>query len=148
MKVILRKEVPKLGEEDSVLEVSGGYARNYLIPKKMAVLATPKEISAAQKRKQEKEKQLEAKRAEFEELANRLSSLEIAIPTDAGEGGKLFGSVTAGDIALAVQSMAQVEVDKKKIELNEPIRVLGEYEVPLKIYKEIGAKLKVKVVAK
>jgi len=148
MKIVLKKDVDKVGEEDSVVKVSDGYARNYLIPRKLAVLATKTAMATAEKRRAEKEKQMEAKRAEFEELAQKLSSLEIVIPADAGEEGKLFGSVTTQEIALAVRESAGLEIDKRKIELAESIKILGEYEVPVKIYKEIAAKLKVKVTAK
>ncbi len=148
MKVILRREEPKLGEEDSLVEVSAGYARNYLFPRKIAVPATPAEIAALEKRRAEKEKELAAKREEFEELARKLSSLEIAISADAGEGGKLFGSVTPQDIAEAVQRCSQIEIDKKKIDLADPIKVVGEYSVPVKIFKDISASLKIKVTAK
>lgn len=148
MKVILRKEEPKLGEEDSLVEVSAGYARNYLFPRRIAVPATPAEIAALEKRKAEKEKVLAAKRTEFEELAQKLSSLEVTISADAGEGGKLFGSVTSQDIADEVQRISQIDVDKKKIDLADPIKVVGEYSVPIKVFKDISASLKVKVLAK
>ena len=91
---------------------------------------------------------MEAKRGELEELAKKLSSLEISIAADAGEGGKLFGSVTSQDIAAEVSKAAGIDIDKKKIELNEPLKVLGEYSVNIKLYQDIAAKLKVKVVAK
>jgi large subunit ribosomal protein L9 len=148
MKVILRREEPKLGEEDSLVEVSAGYARNYLFPRRIAVPATPAEVAALEKRNAEKEKVLAAKREEFEALAQKLSSLEVTISADAGEGGKLFGSVTPQDIADEVQRSSQIDVDKKKIELGDPIKVVGEYSVPIKIFKDISASLKVKVVAK
>ena len=90
----------------------------------------------------------ETGRGEFEALAQKLSSLEITISADAGEGGKLFGSVTPQDIADEVQRSSQIEVDKKKIELADPIKVVGEYSVPIKIFRDISASLKVKVVAK
>lgn len=148
MKVILYKDVPNLGEEDSVVSVSDGYARNYLLPRKLAGPATSSALAAVEKRRAEKEKRLAEKKAEFEELAKKLSSVLISIPADAGEGGRLFGSVTAQDVATAVQQIAQIEVDKKKIELSEPIKVLGEYSVPIKLFQEITATLKVKVVSK
>ena len=148
MKIILRKEVPSLGEADTVAEVSGGYARNYLLPKRLAVPATKAEIAAAEKRKAERDKKMAEKRAEFEELAKKLSSLEIAITADAGEGGRLFGSVTNQDVALAVKAAANIEVDKKKIDIIDPIKTLGEHSVVIKLSGEISANLKVKVIAK
>jgi large subunit ribosomal protein L9 len=148
MKVVLRKDIDTLGERDKVTEVSNGYARNFLIPKGLAVPATPAELATVAKRNEKREKDLEARRAEFEALAKKLSELEVSISADAGEEGKLFGSVTAQDIALAVKENADLELDKKKISLSEPLKVLGEYTVNVKIYKEISADLKVKVVAK
>ena len=100
------------------------------------------------KRKAEKEKKLAEKRAEHEELAQKLSSLEVSIPVDAGESGKLFGSVTSQDIAAAVQAAAQIDIDKKKIELAEPIKVVGQYSVPVKLFQDVSATLKVKIEAR
>ncbi|MFH1684369.1 MAG: 50S ribosomal protein L9 [Candidatus Margulisiibacteriota bacterium] len=148
MKVILYKEVPKLGEEDSLVDVSAGYARNYLLPKKLAGPATVATLKALEKRQAERKKGMEAKRAELEELAKKLSSIEVLITADAGEGGKLFGSVTSQDIAAEASKLAGVDIDKRKIELDEPLKALGEYSVPIKLYQDIAAKIKVKVVSK
>ncbi|OGC05544.1 50S ribosomal protein L9 [candidate division WOR-1 bacterium RIFCSPLOWO2_02_FULL_46_20] len=148
MKVILLKEVPSLGEADSLVEVSPGYARNYLLPKKIAGPATRTAVAEMEKRNIEKEKVMAVKRMELEALAKRLSALEISIPVDAGEGGKLFGSVTSQDIAEAVQKAAQIEIDKKKLELAEPIKVIGDHSVVLKLFRNINARLQIKVIAK
>lgn len=148
MKVVLRKDLSNLGEEDSLIEVSNGYARNYLFPRKLAVPATPAEVSALEKRKAVKEKEVAEKRAEHEELAQKLSSLEVSIPADVGESGKLFGSVTSQDIAAAVQAAAQIDIDKKKIELAEPIKVVGQYSIPVKLFQDVSATLKVKIEAR
>jgi large subunit ribosomal protein L9 len=148
MKVVLRKDVEGLGERDEVVGVSDGHARNFLFPRGLAAPASKAELAVVEKRKAKREKELEARRAEFEALAKKLSDLEVSIPSDAGEEGKLFGSVTSQDIALAVKEASDLELDKKKIDLSEPLKVLGEYSVPVRIYKDISAKLKVKVVAK
>ena len=148
MKVILRKEVEKLGEEGSVVNVSDGYARNYLFPKKLAVPATKKEIAAVEKRQALREKELNEKKAEFEELAKKLSALEVSIPADAGEGGKLFGAITSQDIALAVSAAAGIELDKKKIDLSEPIKALGEHKVLVKLFHDISTEIKIQVISK
>ena len=148
MKVVLYKDVPNLGEEDSVVNVSEGYARNYLLPKKLAGPATPAALAGLEKRRAEREKKLAERRAVVEAQAGKLAETEIVITSDSGEGGKLFGSVTTQDIAAAVQAAAQIEVDKKRIELAEPIRVVGEYSVPVKLSADITAQLKVKVVPK
>jgi large subunit ribosomal protein L9 len=148
MKVILFKSVQDLGEEDSLINVSEGYARNYLIPKKLAGLATPSALEALKKRKAEKEKVLAEKKAQFMEQAEKLSALELTILVDAGEGGKLFGSVTSQDIASEVAKLGSFDLDRKKVELAEPIKVVGTYDVPVKIFQDIKAKLKVKVEAR
>ena len=148
MKIVLRKEMENIGEVDAVAKVSDGYARNYLLPRGIAVVATPAELAAAEKRKAKREKKLEAKRSEFEQLAQQLNDLELEIPVDAGEGGKLFGSVTAEDVALAVREKSGLDLDKKKIELSENLKMVGEYTVTVKIHKEISAQLKIKLIAK
>ena len=148
MKVILKKDIPDLGDADAVKDVSGGYARNYLLPRGLAVAATPAAMAVAERRKAAFELKMEARKSEFVELAKKLSSVEVLILADAGESGKLFGSITSQDVALAVREKSGLEVDKRKIELAEPIKMVGEYKVPVKIYQEIVASLNVKVVAK
>lgn len=148
MKIVLRKELEDLGEVDSIVNVSDGYARNFLIPRNLAVPATKGEVAACEKRSAAREKRLEAKRAEFEELAKKIRELEISITLDAGEEGKLFGSVTSQDVAAALKAASNIEVSKKKIEIKNPIKVVGDHVARVKIYKEISAELKIKVEAK
>ncbi|MBU0672927.1 MAG: 50S ribosomal protein L9 [Candidatus Margulisbacteria bacterium] len=148
MKIILKKAVPSVGDEDSLIEVSEGYARNFLFPRKLAGPATPVAVAAWETRRVEREKKSAARKAEQEELANKLSSLELTIGVDAGEGGKLFGSVTSQDIATEVTKVAGIEIDKKKIELSEPLKAIGDYSVSIKLFQDITAKLKVKLVSK
>jgi large subunit ribosomal protein L9 len=135
-------------EDDRVEEVSEGYARNYLIPRKLAVLATPQALAAAEKRKEAKRKELEKRKEEMQALAERLSSLEILMEVEAGEEGKLFGSVTAADIVEALRKASGIELDKRKVELTDPIKTVGEYKVSVKLFPEVVASLKVKVLAK
>lgn len=148
MKIILYKAVDKLGEEDSLVDVSDGYARNFLFPKKLAGPATASALKAWEKRADSREKKLAAKRAEFEALAAKLSEAEISISADVGEAGKLFGSVTSQDIATEAGKAAGVEIDKRKIELHEPIKTVGEHAVTIKLFQDISANLKVNVVSK
>lgn len=145
MKIILKKDVDKLGEADSIINVSDGYARNFLLPQGLAVLSTKKQLAAAEKRSAEKLAALEARRTEFEELAKKLSELDIKILADAGEEGKLFGSVTSMDIAQAVQAEAGIELDKRKINLTEPIKHLGKFEATIKFLADVSATLKINV---
>lgn len=135
-------------EDERVENVSDGYARNYLLPRKLAVPATPQAVAAAEKRREKKKAEMEQKKAEMQQLADKLSALEIEIPADAGEEGKLFGSITAADIAEAVKSAAGVEIDKKKIEIADPIKALGEHQASVKLFPEVKATLKIKISAR
>ena len=135
-------------EDDRIEDVSDGYARNYLLPKKLAILATPGSLEAAEKRKDQRQAELEKKKLELKELSEKLSSQEIVILADTGEGGKLFGSVTAADIATAVKKDTGIDLDKKKITLDEPIKMVGEYSVAVKLFQDISAKLKIKISSK
>lgn len=148
MKIVLRKEISNLGEEDSVVDVSDGYARNYLLPRGMAAPAGKAEMAAVEKRKAGRDKKAAEKKAEYAELADKLASQEIVISADAGEGGRLFGSVTSQDIALAIKEKTEIDLDKRKIDLAEPIKLLGEYKILAKLFREITAELKIKVIAK
>jgi large subunit ribosomal protein L9 len=144
MEVILLEDVEKLGTRGKIVRVADGYGRNYLLPKKLAVAAT------AQNRKwveQQRVKflKLEAKeKAEAEELAKLLQGATVAVQRKAGEKGTLFGSVTAMDVAerLAAQGF---NIDKRRIHLDPPLKVLGEYEVPVKLHADVTATIKVKV---
>jgi large subunit ribosomal protein L9 len=135
-------------EDDRIEAVSDGYARNYLLPNKLAMIATPAALAAAEKRRGKRKEELEKRKAEMQALAEKLAALEIVVEADAGEGGKLFGSVTAADIAEAARKAGGVEIDRRKILLEEPIRTIGEYSVPLKLHPDVTAALKVKVSAK
>ncbi len=135
-------------EDDRIEDVSEGYARNYLLPRKLAVLATTQARTAAEKRKDKKKAELEQKRADMQTLAEKLASLEFEIKADVGEGGKLFGSVTSSDIAEAVKRAAGVDLDRKKIELGEPLKIVGDYTVPARLFQDLTATLRVKVVPK
>lgn len=147
MKVVVLKDQENLGEVDSVVNVSDGYARNYLLPRKLAIKATAPAMAAAQKRTTIRESELEAKRHEFEALAAKLVAADIVIEKDAGEEGKLFGSVTTAEIAQAIKDTLEIIVDKRKIQLLSPVKKLGDYQANIKIFKEISANLKFKVVA-
>lgn len=147
MKVVLIADVPKLGNRGTVVEVAEGYARNYLLPRGLAVEATAgrlKELNLEKKRQ-------EAKKSQELEQARRLRQLldgaAVKVTTRAGEKGKLFGSVTNKEIAQAIKNTFHADVDRRKIELKEPIKALGSYEVILKLHPEIQARLRVQVVA-
>lgn len=145
MEVILQKDVKKLGNEGDVVKVSDGYARNYLIPKGLAVEATSGKIKQLkQKEKARKKKEME-KIAEAEKMAQKMESEKFVLSVKAGENGRLFGSITTKDIAEAVKK-AGYEIDKRKIDLDENIKTLGTHKVSVKIYKDVSATLKIQVV--
>jgi len=134
--------------EDRVAEVSDGYARNYLFPNKLAIPATLPAIAQMEKRAEANRGKREAEKQQAQELAEKLSSQEVVIAADAGEEGKLFGSVTAADVAAAIFGSQKIEIDRKKINLNEHIKALGEYTATVKLHHEVNAHLKLRIVKK
>ncbi|MGI6004180.1 MAG: 50S ribosomal protein L9 [Christensenellales bacterium] len=147
MKVILLQDIKGTGKKDQVVEVSSGYARNFLIPRGMAMEATPGNLKIAQQRKSAKARQMDKERESAGEVAAKLEGLEVTIQMRAGQEGKLFGSVGAKEIVEALQSQHGIEVDKKKVELEKPIRTAGEFEVAVRVYAETTASVKVLVKA-
>jgi large subunit ribosomal protein L9 len=146
MEVILREHVDNLGRRGDVVKVAEGYARNYLLPRKLALAVTE-----ANKRQIERERKIADAReaeekAQAEALAQRMTQLEIEIARRVGENDTLYGSVTSADIAHALQAKG-FEVEKRKIQLPEPLKALGETIVPVKIHRDVTAQLRVKVVA-
>jgi len=135
-------------EDNRVENVSEGYARNFLLPRNLVIAATPKALAAVEKRMDKKNAELEQRRTEMQAVADKLSAMEIVVTADVGEEGKLFGSVTAADIAEAVKKTAGVEIDRKKIDLNEPLKNAGEYTVAAKLFRDVTATLKVIVTAR
>ena len=145
MKVILLEDVKNVGKKDDIVNVSDGYARNFLFPRKWAVESTPgaaKEIE--RKRAAERQREAEA-RAAAEEKARQLKDKVVIVKAKCGEKGRLYGSVTGAEIAEALKAQHDIEVDKRKIDLAEPIRTVGETDVVVKLYPEISAKMIVRV---
>lgn len=146
MKVILLKDVKSLGKKDEIVNVSDGYARNYLLPKNFAVEATSGKLKEINEQKKANESKKAKELEEAKELAKRISKIEVIVKTKAGSSGKLFGSITNKDISDMIKSQHKVEIDKKKIVLNEAIKTLGNHEIEVKVYPEITSKIKVKVI--
>jgi large subunit ribosomal protein L9 len=145
MEVILREHVDNLGRRGDIVKVAEGYARNYLLPRKLALAVTEgNKRQIEHERKLAEARELEEK-TQAEAYAQRLAQTEIEIPRRVGENDTLYGSVTSGDIAHALQAK-QFEIDKKKIVLPEPLKALGEFTVPVKIHRDVTAQVKVKVV--
>ena len=139
MKVMLTKDVDNVGRAGDVKDVADGYGRNYLIPRKLAVLARPG-VEAEAKRLRDATAKREAKeRTEAQELADEIGNKTVVVRLRVGEEGKAFGSITNEDIAVAMKQQHQVEVDRRKIELPEPIRSLGEHQVKLRLHKDVEA---------
>jgi large subunit ribosomal protein L9 len=148
MKIILQKPVEKLGLPGDVVEVADGYARNYLVPRGMAVKAQKGAVKQVDTLKRAHSARLSKERVEFEAIAAQLVAAGvISISANAGEEGKLFGSVTAADIAAAVATQAGVTIDRKDIHLEEPIRSVGTHEVRVHLFLDVDPVITIEVVA-
>jgi large subunit ribosomal protein L9 len=147
MKVILREDVPELGTAGQTIEVKAGYGRNYLFPRNLAVPATKANLRAIGEIAKQKELADRKRRREADVIKEKIEKLEISTEVLVGEDEKLFGSVTTGDIAELLQQQ-DVIVDKRAITLENPIKVLGVYTVPVKIDKDVTASLKLWVIKK
>lgn len=145
MKVILLKDVPGLGERGQIQDVKEGYARNYLLPRGLAAEATGGTIRLFQGQKKAVEDRVQRERDEAEQLAGRLAQMVLEIRVRAGEGGRLFGAVTAHQVADALAARGFL-VSKKQVELDEPIKAAGFYKVPVRISRGIVARVDVNVV--
>lgn len=129
MKVVLRQDVPKLGEAGSVQEVKPGYGRNYLIPQGFAVLATPGEVKTAEHNAAVKARKIARQEQQLQALADKIAGKRLEFTVRAGEGGRLYGSITASEIADELAKVVAEEIDRRKVVLEEPIRQLGEHTV-------------------
>jgi large subunit ribosomal protein L9 len=145
MKVILTKDVPTLGQKTDVVEVKPGYARNYLIPQGFALPATDQSLKRIQNQIKVDELKLEKRKHKAEELAKSINDISCTATVQAGEEDKLYGSVTAADIA-ELLSQQGLKLDKRKIVLEQPIKKLGVYNIPIKLHPEVEATVKLWVV--
>ncbi len=147
MKVILKKDHKGLGAAGEIHSVADGYGRNFLLPRGIAVEATRGNLAQAESQRAAHDKRAAVALADARELAARLEGKPIVIPAKAGESGKLFGAVTNAQVAEAVQASLAIEIDRHKIELEEPIKSAGDHEVTVKLVPGVNAKLIVRVVA-
>ncbi|MGE4276383.1 MAG: 50S ribosomal protein L9 [Lawsonibacter sp.] len=139
MKVILQQDVRSQGKKGQLIEVSDGYARNFLLPRKLAVIATSENLNTMKQQEKAKKAQEAAEKAEAEAVAKQLEGLMVKIPAKAGEGGRLFGAVTAKEISEALAAQHGVTVLKTKLVLDEPIKACGGYQVKAKLgYEVVG----------
>jgi len=146
LKVILSKDIQELGKKGQVVEVSEGYARNYLLPRGLAVLATEGATKALTQEKEAQDRRKAREITSAQALAAKLTATVLRLPAKVGDGGRLFGSVTAADIAASL-AVHGIVIDKRRIELREPIKVTGRFTIDVKIYQEINAKITLDVVA-
>ena len=146
MKVILLEDVKSLGKKGDIVNVSDGYARNAILPKKLGIEATSKNLNDLKLQNQHADKVAAENLANAKELAKTVEQKKVVIKIKAGEGGKIFGSVSTKEIAQATKEQTGLELDKKKMHLPDGIKALGTYEVPVKLHPQVTAKLTVQVV--
>lgn len=145
MKIILLQDEKKLGKKGDIIEASEGYARNYILPKKIGVEATPKNMNDLKLQKANDKKIADELLAKAQELAKDLEDKTAVVKIKAGEGGKTFGAVSTKEIAAAMKEQYGIELDKKKIQMADSLKAIGSYEVTVKLHPQVAAKLSVKV---
>ena len=146
MKVILLEDVKALGKKGDIVNVNDGYARNAILPKKLGVEATPKNLNDLKLQNKHADKVAQENLEKAQELAKIVEQTKIELKLKSGEGGRTFGSISTKEISIAAKEQAGLELDKKKMHLEESIKALGTYEVPVKLHQKVTAKLTVHVV--
>ncbi len=146
MKIILLEDVKSLGKKGEIVNVNDGYARNFILPKKLGVEATGKNLNDLKLQNANEAKKAKELLEAAQAFAKELESKQVVITMKAGEGGKLFGSVSSKEIATAFKEQCGVEIDKKKIQLPDALKAFGSYDVPVKLHQQVTGTLKVKVV--
>ena len=144
MEVILKEDVPKLGHRGEVVKVAEGYGRNYLLPHKLAIEATAANRAVIEQMKQSAVRKSAVEKADADALAKQLDGTALSFQRKAGEKDHLFGSVTSSDIADALERKG-FNIDRRKIQLNEPLKNIGEFEVPIRLHRDVVSKVKVTV---
>ena len=146
MKVILLEDVKAQGKKGEIIEVSDGYARNVLIAKKLGVEATPKALNDLKLQKKHAEKVAQEQYEAAVALGKEVETKKVVVKAKCGDGGRMFGTVSTKEIAAAAKAQINLELDKKKMQLADPIKALGTYEIPVKLHQKVTAKLTVQVV--
>lgn len=147
MKVILLSDIKGVGKKDEVINASDGYARNYLLPKKLAVEANTENMNKLNNKKEAANYRKDIEKQNAEELAKKLKGIMLKIKVKSGENGKIFGGVTAKEISDNLKEQYNFNIDKKKIELKETIKTLGSFNISIKLFEGITANLKVEVIS-
>ena len=145
MKVILKQDVKGLGKKDDLVNVSDGYARNFLCPRGMAVEANESNLNIVKTRKEAEKTKRDRELAHARQLAEKLRDVEVVIRAKTGESGKLFGSITSKDISDKLKDDFKLDIDRKKIVMPDTIKSTGSYEVDVKLYPEVSSRLKVRI---
>ena len=148
MKVILLADVKGQGKKNDVIEVSDGYGKNFLIPRKLAKIADAQSLNDVKVKEAAKAYRIETEKKEAQALAERLKGILVKIPASSGADGRLYGSVTGKDITERLQADHGIEIDKRKLSLSDPIKAYGKYEVDVKLYTEVSGKINVLVCEK
>ena len=148
MKVILKADIKGVGKKDQVINASDGYARNFLFPKNLAVEANKENMSKLKAKQDSNAFKKSKEKEEAKKIAEKLSKIQLKIPVKAGENGKIFGGVSAKEIAELLKENYKIEIDKKKIELKETIKTLGARTIQIKLYEGITGNLKIDVISK
>lgn len=146
MEIVLLEDVKTLGKKGQIVKVNDGYARNFILPKKLGVEATSKNLNDLKLQKANEVKLAAEQLATAKELAAKIEKLTVTLSMKAGESGKAFGSISSKEIATAAMDQLGLEIDKKKLILPESLKTFGSHEVPLKLHKDVTAKLTVKIV--
>lgn len=145
MKVILLSDIKNVGKKDEILNANDGYARNFLFPKKLAVEATPDNLKKLKDKKDSEAHRKELDKQKAKAIAEELNKLELNLKVKAGENGKIFGGVTSKEISENLKTQCGFDIDKKKIEVKEPIKTLGTFGVTVKLYEGVSGTLRVQV---
>ena len=146
MDIVLPEDVKALGKKGQIVKVNDGYARNFILPKKLGLEATSKNLNDLKLQKANDARIAAEQLAAAKELGAKLDESTVTLSIKAGEGGRAFGSVSNKEISKAISDQLNLDIDKKKIVLNDPIKSIGSFEVPIKLHKEVTARLAVKVV--
>lgn len=147
MKVILLDNIKGVGKKDEIINASDGYARNFLFPKKLAVEANNENMSKLKAKKQSEQYKKDVNKENAEKIAKKLDDITLTIKVKAGENGKIFGGVTSKEISEELKKQYKIDIDKKKIILNENIKNLGIFDISMKLFEGVTGKLKVKVIS-
>ena len=148
MKVLLLADVKGQGKKDQIVEVSDGYARNFLFPKKLAIAADAKSLNEVKNKEAAKQHKIDTERAEAKRIAEKLASINLVLEYATGGDKKLYGAVTNKDIADKLKSDYNIEIDKRKIVLSENVKTFGEFSADVKLYTDVSAKIKFTVARK